>query len=233
MSASEPDHQDEPQAAASEAPAPQVPEAAAPALDSAMGSAPEQEAEAEPVFAEAQGAPAHARPSWPGLWPAHQMATGFGWIAYAIAAAVVALDQLSKFWVTTVLDLEYRPPIQVLSFFRLTMVHNQGVSFGLFKAHADTMRWVLVAFSVLVVALLVGWARKVERKLTAVALGLIIGGAIGNNWIDRVRFGWVVDFLDFSGLHFPWVFNVADSAISVGVALLLLDSILRPDAKPS
>lgn len=205
---------------------------AAPALDAAMGPA-EAEAEsdlapeAQPVFSEAAAAP---RP-WPGLWPAHQVATGFGWIAYAIAAGVVALDQLTKFWVTVGLDLEYRPAIQVLPFFRLTMVHNQGVSFGLFKAHADTMRWVLVAFSVLVVALLVGWARKVERKLTAVALGLIIGGAIGNNWIDRVRFGWVVDFLDFSGLHFPWVFNIADSAITVGVILLLLDSVLRPDER--
>ena len=175
-----------------------------------------------------------ARRSWPFLWPSHAVVGGYGWIAYAIAAGVVALDQLSKFWVTATLDLEYRPPLQVLSFFRLTMVHSQGVSFGLFKAHADTMRWVLVAFSVVVVALLVGWARKVERKLTAVALGLIIGGAIGNNWIDRVRFGWVIDFLDFSGLHFPWVFNIADSAITVGVALLLLDSVLRPEGpKPA
>lgn len=167
---------------------------------------------------------------WPALWPhGSTVVGGFGWIAYAIAAAVVMLDQISKFWVNRVLDLEYRPPIELTGFFRLSMVHNQGVSFGLFKSHADTMRWVLVGFSVLVVILLVGWARKVERKLTAVALGLIIGGAIGNNWIDRVRFGWVIDFLDFSGLHFPWVFNVADSAISVGVALLLIDSVLRPE----
>jgi signal peptidase II len=228
MSASEPEHRDE-----AMAPEPEAAAAAPLGLDTAMGPADEVQPPATPVFSEAgTEAPIEAsgvRRAWPGLWPAHQVATGFGWIACAIAAGVVTLDQLSKFWVTEVLDLEYRPPIQVLSFFRLTMVHNQGVSFGLFKAHADTMRWVLVAFSVLVVALLIGWARKVERRLTAVALGLIIGGAIGNNWIDRVRFGWVVDFLDVSGLHFPWVFNVADSAISVGVALLLLDSVLRPD----
>lgn len=181
---------------------------------------------AEPTPAEAvEPAP------WPALWPhGSTVIGGFGWVAYAVAAVVVILDQLSKFWVTRILDLDYRPPIEVTGFFRLSMVHNQGVSFGLFKSHADTMRWVLVGFSVLVVVILVGWARKVERKLTAVALGLIIGGAIGNNWIDRVRFGWVVDFLDFSGLHFPWVFNIADSAISVGVALLLIDSVLRPDA---
>jgi signal peptidase II len=168
----------------------------------------------------------------PALWPVGATVIGgYGWIAYALAVLVVILDQASKFWVTRVLQLESRPPLDILPVFRLSMVHNQGVSFGMFKAHADTMRWILVGFSVLVVAILLGWARKAERRLTAVALGLIIGGAIGNNWIDRARFGWVVDFLDFSGLHFPWVFNVADSAISVGVALLLVDSLLRPETK--
>lgn len=192
-------------------------------LDTALGPA----GTAAPEPQEAAQAPA----PWPALWPhGSTVVGGFGWIAYAIAAAVVVLDQLSKFWVTRILDLEYRPPIEIAPVFRLSMVHNQGVSFGLFKAHADTMRWVLVLFSVMVVIALVGWARKVERKMTAVALGLIIGGAIGNNWIDRVRFGWVVDFLDFSGLHFPWVFNIADAGISIGVALLLIDSVLRPEA---
>lgn len=173
-----------------------------------------------------------AQPQRPALWPAGSTVVGgFSWMSYAIALVVVVLDQASKLWVTKTLDLDYRPPIDVLPFFRLSMVHNQGVSFGLFKAHADTMRWVLVGFSVLVVGLLVGWARRVDRRLTAVALGLIIGGAIGNNWIDRVRFGWVVDFLDFSGLHFPWVFNIADSAISIGVFLLLIDSLMRPETQ--
>ena len=192
-------------------------------LDAALGPA----EQAAPAPDEAPQAPT----PWPALWPqGSTVVGGFGWIAYAIAVAVVIFDQLSKFWVTNILDLEYRPPIEVAPFFRLSMVHNQGVSFGLFKSHADTMRWILVGFSVVVVIALLGWARKVERKLTAVALGLIIGGAVGNNWIDRVRFGWVVDFLDFSGLHFPWVFNVADAGISIGVALLLVDSVLRPDA---
>jgi signal peptidase II len=69
--------------------------------------------------------------------------------------------------------------------------------------------------------------RRAEQALTGLALGLIIGGAIGN-LIDRARLGAVVDFLDFSGLHFPWVFNVADSGVSVGVALVLLDSLIAP-----
>ena len=90
------------------------------------------------------------------------------------------------------------------------------------------MRWVLAVFSLAVSIGLAVWVRKVARPLTAIAIGLIIGGALGN-LIDRVRFGWVVDFLDFSGLHFPWVFNVADSGITVGVALLLAETLLTPD----
>jgi signal peptidase II len=75
------------------------------------------------------------------------------------------------------------------------------------------------------------WVRRIDRVLSGAAIGLIMGGAIGNNIIDRVRWGQVFDFLDFSGLHFPWVFNVADSAISLGVALLVLDSLLT--ARPA
>jgi signal peptidase II len=152
--------------------------------------------------------------------------------AYAIALAVLVVDQLSKFWVLNVLHLEESRPITVLPVFQLHLVWNQGVSFGLFRADSDVMRWVLVAFSVAVVLLLIWWAARQTRRLPTIALGLIIGGAIGNNFVDRVRFGAVVDFLDFGGLHFPWVFNVADSAISIGVVLLLLDSLLHRDAAP-
>ncbi len=120
----------------------------------------------------------------------------------------------------------------MLPFFQLSMVWNQGVSFGLFRADGEIGRWLIVGFAILVVAVLVVWAWGLQRRLTAVAVGLIIGGAIGNNLIDRVRFGAVADFLDFHGLFFPWVFNVADSAISVGVALLLLDSLLHAREQP-
>jgi signal peptidase II len=85
------------------------------------------------------------------------------------------------------------------------------------------MRWVLAAFSAIVAVLLIVWARKQSRGLTLTALGLVIGGALGN-LIDRVRFGAVVDFIDVSALYFPWVFNVADAAITIGVILLLIDS---------
>jgi len=150
-----------------------------------------------------------------------------GLMAYAIAAVVVVLDQLSKFWVLRVLNLPHRPSIEVAPFFQLSMVWNQGVSFGLFRADGELGRWLIVGFAIVVVSVLAVWAWGLQRRLAAVAVGLIMGGAIGNNLIDRVRFGAVADFLDFHRLFFPWVFNVADSAISVGVALLLLDGLMH------
>jgi signal peptidase II len=157
------------------------------------------------------------------------LVTRHGRLAYMVALVVVVLDQLSKFWVLNVLDLQNRPPIHVLPFFQLNMVWNAGVSFGLLRAGSGAGRWILVLFALAVIIALAVWARRVSRTFTAVALGLILGGALGNNLIDRVRFGAVADFLDFHGIgFFPWVFNVADSAITIGVILLLLDSFLRP-----
>jgi signal peptidase II len=151
--------------------------------------------------------------------------TPFGWLAYGLAVAVIALDQLSKYVILEVVDLPARGAVAVAPFFQLSMVWNRGVSFGMFRAEMDLARWGLAIFSLAVAGALAVWARRGQRLLPAVALGLVIGGAIGN-LIDRVRFGAVVDFLDFSGLYFPWVFNVADSAITVGVALLLLESLV-------
>ena len=149
---------------------------------------------------------------------------------YALAAAVIVLDQLSKWWILSVHRLPERISTEILPIFSLTMVWNRGVSFGLFRAEQDLGRWLLAAFSLTVAIALAVWARKVERRLTALALGLVIGGAVGN-LIDRVRWGAVADFLDFTRLGFPWVFNVADSAITVGVIVLLIDSLLTPDPK--
>ena len=150
-------------------------------------------------------------------------------LAYGVAALVVVLDQLSKYWVLQVLHLPERSPVKVLPVFQLTMVWNPGVSFGLLRADTSAGRWLLVLFALVIVAALAAWARRLARPLTGLALGLILGGALGNNLIDRVRFGAVADFLDFHGLYFPWVFNLADSAINVGVGLLLLDSFIRRD----
>ena len=160
--------------------------------------------------------------------PPHPAAfTRWGVMAYAVAAVVVALDQLSKYWVLDVAHLADRSPIRILPIFQLTLVWNPGVSFGLLRADSPTGRWLLVAFALAIVIALAVWARRMSRPLLALSVGLMLGGALGNNLIDRVRFGAVADFLDFHALFFPWVFNVADSAISIGVALLLLDSFVH------
>ena len=149
--------------------------------------------------------------------------------AFVFALIVVVLDQLTKAWVLSGLDLremgrvEVWPPI-----FNLTWVENRGVSFGLFGD--GSARWMLSLFSIIVAGVLGWWALQADRRLLITAIGLVMGGAIGNV-IDRIRFGFVVDFLDFSGTRvFPWVFNVADSAITIGVILLILDSLLSERA---
>jgi signal peptidase II len=162
--------------------------------------------------------------------------TRLGGLAYLLALLVIAIDQASKAWILGVLHLQLGDSVHMAGPLSFTLVQNHGVSFGLLWAHHDLARWGLAAFSIGVAILLAGWARKAERPLTAVSLGLIIGGALGNV-IDRLRFGWVTDFLDVSPLHFPWVINVADASVSTGVVLLLLD-MLRSErrtaaAKPS
>lgn len=151
-------------------------------------------------------------------------------LAYGLALLTIVLDQLSKFWVLDVFNLPSKGSVHVGGPFDLTMVWNKGVSFGMLKAEQDFTRWALVVFSLVVAAFLAVWARKIERPLLAIAVGLVMGGAVGNA-IDRARFGAVADFLDFKALYFPWVFNVADSAITVGVILLLLDSLMS-ESKP-
>jgi signal peptidase II len=152
--------------------------------------------------------------------------TRLGIGAYLLAALVVALDQASKFWILNVLDLPSKVTVPVGGPFHMTFVWNKGVSFGLLRAEVDLTRWALAAFSIIVAVFLAVWVRNATRRLMSVALGLVIGGAVGNV-IDRVRFGAVVDFLDFSRLWFPWIFNVADAAITCGIALLLLDMLLQ------
>ncbi|WP_334161716.1 signal peptidase II [Phenylobacterium sp.] len=150
--------------------------------------------------------------------------TKLGWTAYAIAAVSVLLDQLSKYWILYVFELPARGSVPVAGPLSLTMVWNQGVSFGLLRADQDLTRWALAAFAIGVSVVLALWVRKAGRPILAYALGLIMGGAIGNV-IDRIRFGAVADFIDVSALYFPWVFNVADAAINIGIALLLIDMI--------
>lgn len=144
--------------------------------------------------------------------------------AYAFALIVIALDQLTKAWMIG-MDLREVGQIAVWpGVFSFSWVENTGVSFGLFGG--GSARWVLTVFSIGVSGVLGWWALKSDRRLLTSAIGLVMGGALGNV-IDRIRFGYVVDFLDFSRTGvFPWVFNVADSAITVGVILLILDSVI-------
>lgn len=151
-------------------------------------------------------------------------------IGSGLAVFVIVLDQVTKLWILNGLGFMEGGPgtrIDVLDpWFNLTMVWNRGVSFGLFAAESLWTRLLLIGFSLAIAGVIAFWLTRAERMLQALAFGLIIGGAIGNV-IDRVAYGAVADFLDFSGLWFPYVFNVADAAISVGVAGLVLDVILN------
>jgi signal peptidase II len=150
-------------------------------------------------------------------------------LAYALAATVIALDQAVKYWIVRVFDLPHRSPQDVIGPFRLNWECNNGVSFGILNIDADWTRWVLAAFALAVAGGLALWARRLDKTLLAFAVGLIMGGAVGNA-IDRLHSpGCVADFLDFSQLHFfPWIFNVADSAITIGSVLLIWDLFLAP-----
>jgi signal peptidase II len=160
-------------------------------------------------------------------------------LAYLLAIFVVVADQALKYWILDVYRLPERlselaatlgtdrPSIAVLGPFHLTLVSNRGVSFGFMNVEAPWTRWALTVFSLGVAAVLAVWAWRVEKPLLALSVGLIMGGAVGNA-IDRIHLGAVTDFLDFSSLHFPWVFNIADSAISIGSVLLVWDLSLAP-----
>ena len=155
--------------------------------------------------------------------------TRLGGLALILALAVIVADQASKHWILEVLRLREGETLAVFGPLHLTGVRNSGVSFGFLQARHDLVRWALAGFSIVVSAVLAVWVRRTERPLFAVAVGLVMGGAVGNV-IDRIRFGAVVDFIDVTRVYFPWVFNVADSAITLGICLLLID-MLRQDGR--
>jgi len=145
--------------------------------------------------------------------------------AGALAAGLVfAADQASK-WAVVAHFAPPGAPIAVTPFVNLTLVWNTGISFGLLPSAAPAHRWVLIAIAAAIAGGLGLWLWRSRARLPAVALGLVIGGALANI-ADRLGRGAVVDFLDFhvAGWHWP-AFNLADSGISVGVALLVIDSL--------
>lgn len=144
-------------------------------------------------------------------------------LGFAVAVPVALLDQLGKWWMAGLLLPRGGRPIEIAAFFNLVEVWNRGMSFGLFNAAQAS--WAFVILALVVSAGLLWWLKRADRPLPAFAIGLILGGALGNV-VDRLRFGAVFDFLDFhlAGWHWP-AFNLADSAITVGVALLLWDGL--------
>lgn len=143
-----------------------------------------------------------------------------------LSAALIGLDQLVKAWIAH--SFAYGDALFVTSFFNIVHARNTGAAFSFLAGEAGWQRFVFIGIALAAVVLIVYLLRKHQREFGfSLALSLILGGAIGN-LIDRVRLGYVIDFLDFyyAGWHFP-AFNVADSAITVGAAILIWDSLRK------
>ena len=146
-------------------------------------------------------------------------------LAAVVIVAVLVADQLSKLWILGRFPV-IGQSVEVTDFFNIVRVANRGVSFGLFNNGAAANAIVFSLLAAAIVAALIVWLFRASGTLLPVAIGLVIGGAIGNV-ADRLRLGSVVDFLDFhlGAWHFP-AFNVADSAICIGVGLMLIDGLI-------
>jgi len=151
----------------------------------------------------------------------------FPWAWLGVSVLVILLDWQTKQMASESLVL-YRPQ-EVFSWLNMTLAHNYGAAFSFLNNAGGWQRWFFVVLASIVSLVLLVWLLRLPRRewRTGLSLGLIIGGAVGN-LIDRIQLGYVVDFIDvyFRDWHYP-AFNVADSAITVGVVLLLLDSVLQ------
>jgi signal peptidase II len=150
----------------------------------------------------------------------------YPWVWLLVSAVVIVLDLYTKQWASASLEL-YRPQ-EVLSWLNITLAHNYGAAFSFLSDAGGWQRWFFIVLASAVSLALLVWLLRLARHewITALGLALVLGGAIGN-LVDRIQLGYVVDFIDvhFSGWHYP-AFNVADSAITCGVILLLLDTLL-------
>lgn len=143
-------------------------------------------------------------------------------IALFIATVAYFLDQLSKYIILQQENITVYSSVKVTEFFNLVLVHNKGISFGMFSDHDQPL--ILTAIAAVIIFMLLGWLYKNKSVAVAIGIGLIIGGAIGNV-TDRLRYGAVVDFLDFyiGDYHWP-AFNLADSFVFIGVVVLCVYS---------
>ncbi len=150
---------------------------------------------------------------------------------YGLSLVIIALDQWTKWLASAKLDLGQ--PLEILSFFNFTLWHNSGAAFSFLSDAGGWQRGVLAVISALVSVVLVIWMYRLprEQKLLMLSLALILGGAVGNLY-DRVALGYVVDFIvvHYENHYFP-AFNIADSAISVGAGIMLLDMFLNRHAE--
>ena len=153
-------------------------------------------------------------------------------LGLGIAASILIVDQAVKWIVTYILQLQQRKEIELLPIFKLRWTENSGVSMGFLTAGSETERWLLVGLTVAISIFVLVWLWREKRRDDAVALGLVLGGALGNI-VDRVRLGYVLDYADlhFGDIHPFLVFNVGDAAITIGVLLLLLRALLTRDRK--
>jgi len=152
---------------------------------------------------------------------------------YALALVVIGLDQYTKSLATQ--ELLYGRPVEIFSWFNLTLQHNTGAAFSFLSDAGGWQRYFFSAVAMLISLVLVVWLSRLPRNqwLLALSLGLILGGALGNLW-DRLVLGYVVDFISvhYGGRYFP-AFNLADSAITAGAACMLLDSFFHKDGADS
>ncbi|KZE11619.1 MULTISPECIES: signal peptidase II [Sphingomonas] len=154
-------------------------------------------------------------------------------MSVGIALLVLIVDQFVKYWVTGPMGIDYPgAELNLLPFFTLRFVQNFGVSLGLLQAGSEFARWALVAMTAIIATGVAVWIRRETQKPELIGLGLVLGGALGNI-IDRVRFGYVVDYADFHVFGYsPFlVFNIADAAISIGVVILLVRALFTPKPK--
>ena len=148
----------------------------------------------------------------------------------AVAAAAAAIDQAVKLWLLFIFDLGGRGIVTLTPFLDLLLAWNTGISYGLFRQEGPLGQWLLLALKAIAVILLWIWLARATTRLTALSLGLIIGGAVGNA-VDRYAYGAVADFVLFhittADFSFKWyVFNVADVAIVAGVIGLLYETVI-------
>lgn len=140
-----------------------------------------------------------------------------------LSAFVVTLDQLTKLWAQSV--LQYHQPVPVMPMLNLTLAYNMGAAFSFLSDAGGWQRWFFIVLTLIVCGVILRWIwiLRTQERLHAAALALILGGAVGN-LIDRVWYGYVIDFIDIYYQRYHWpIFNVADSAITIGVALLIYD----------